>query len=65
MSMCSWAGHKWNAKGVVYGLKYGELRFAGTDGMGVTHADVIVRCERCGKGYPLCKIHLPKNGILT
>jgi hypothetical protein len=39
---------------------YGSLRFAGVDGMGIEHAEVLVRCGKCGEHFTAAMLHLPK-----
>ena len=45
------------------GEEYAQLgKWRPTDGIGITHANVVYTCDRCGEeNIPLCRIHLPKE----
>ena len=39
------------------GAPYGRLSYQGTDGMGVVHYSVMVRCKHCDKEYDVARFH--------
>lgn len=59
--ICRASGHKphrdrWG------GPAYGVIRVTTTDGMGTTHSDILIECDRCGEKFVVCKVHMPKDG---
>lgn len=56
---CKLLGHKVQpGYASVYGSKYLEVQYAGTDGMNVEHATLHTECERCTKRFQVGKIHM-------
>ena len=62
--ICKWLGHRkpterqsgWFSPGEEYATRVEE---AGVDGIQRIHARVYDKCDRCGKEYLLCRIHIP------
>lgn len=59
---CKHFGHK-IPTGYAGGIPYGDTMYFGTDGLGVEHYQVCLKCTRCGKGFPVVNFHVPKEGL--
>lgn len=53
--------HKHTAPAGYNSSPYGELQYAGTDGMSTVHAGIWLKCARCNAPFEVARVHLSQD----